>query len=151
MAKDDLFDLMLDDHAQQPAQPRSAPEPKRSAVPKVHLNATEQAIARQLEIDRQAGRQAEVEARPAAEMRAVERAADAPTELQGFRVGHRFEMSRCAPEINGIWAVVQIDPGAAGDPSRRLFAKRPEGGAGVLPLTENKLRDALHNRILKRL
>ena len=60
-------------------------------------------------------------------------------------------MSHCAPEVNGIYEVVRIDPGPAGDQSRQLVARKADGGPGALAFTERKLLDVIHYRVLTRL
>ncbi|MCB9539802.1 MAG: hypothetical protein H6704_26625 [Myxococcales bacterium] len=153
MASDDLLDMMLDDHEKTAAsRPRTPePPPSGSKVPRLRLNQAERTMANALEERRRAEREAELEARREAEARAVRRAEDAPTEMAGFRVGSRFEMSKCAPEVNGVYEVVRIDAGAAGDQSRQLVARRVDGGPGALAFTERKLLDVIHYRVLTRL
>lgn len=152
MASDDLLDMMLDDHEKTAkSRPQTPPEPAGSKVPRLRLNQAERTMANALEERRRAEREAEIEARREAEARAVRRAEEAPIEMAGFRVGSRFEMSKCAPEVNGVYEVVRIDPGAAGDQSRQMVARKADGGPGALAFTERKLLDVIHYRVLTRL
>ena len=85
-----------------------------------------------------------------AQARSISKAANAPAEIAGLREGMRFEMRGCAEQINGDWIVHRVDPGPAGDESRRLYARRMDGGPGFLPFTERKALDAIHAGLLIR-
>ena len=85
-----------------------------------------------------------------AQARSIEKAANAPSEIAGLFEGMRFEMRGCAEQINGEWIVHRVDPGPAGDESRRLYARRLDGGPGYLPFTERKALDAIHAGLLIR-
>ncbi len=136
MADDSLLDQLLEDHA---TREREAPR-KRAAAG---------AMARSLD---EARRASTVERRRE-ELKAAEartRARSQAPELAGFREGQRFEIKGNRPELKGTWTVVRVEPGAAGDASRRLYAQRGSG-QGYLPLTEKQLQDLLYARIINRL
>lgn len=136
MADDSLLDQLLEDHV---TREREAPRRRAAAS----------AMARSLD---EARRASAVERRreelKAAETRA--RARSQAPELAGFREGQRFEVKGNRPELQGVWTVVRVERGAAGDASRRLFAQRGNG-QGYLPLTEKQLQDLLYARIIVRL
>lgn len=85
-----------------------------------------------------------------AERKAAEAAATKAPEIAGFREGMRFSMRNCGPAIDGLWVVVRVDGGAAGDQSRVFYSQRVDGSPGYLPLTERKALDALHGGLLVR-
>lgn len=137
MGDDSLLDQMLADHVE---QAREAPK-KRAAA---------RTMARSLDEARRDSR--------AEQQRAEWKAAEARTaarsrvpEIAGFREGQRFEVKGSRPELKGTWVVVRVDPGAAGDVSRRLYAQRASGAEGYLPLTEKQLQDLLYARLVVRL
>lgn len=135
MGNNSLLDEMVSDHTV-----RQAKAPARKAA--------ERQMARSLDEARLAkSRESRRADLAAAERRTIAKQADAPVSLAGLRVGDRFEMKKCAAEINGVWAVARID-GANGQMGRILFARRTDGRPGYLPLNENKIRDALHNGVL---
>ncbi|MGK0360165.1 MAG: hypothetical protein ACI9U2_002477 [Bradymonadia bacterium] len=138
MSSDSILDMMIgDDKTRQVEQ-------KTRAV-------TAQRLTGDLEKERHAKRVAAAqEEMREAHMRSVSKAANAPVELAGLRVGMRFAMRGCAEQINGEWVVQRIDPGPAGDESRRLYAQRIDGGPGFLPFTERKALDAIHAGLLVR-
>ncbi|MCA9525494.1 MAG: hypothetical protein KC549_04245 [Myxococcales bacterium] len=139
MSGGSLLDLMVQDNV----------EDQKKAVER---RLEERQVATTLERERVQARQREQEAEwRELERRAAEQAASRPAEIAGLRVGMRFQMKNCGPEIDGIWVVARVDPGAAGDQSRRLWGQRANGGEGYLPLTERKALDALHYGILVRL
>lgn len=138
MSGDSLLDMMIsDDSTRKTEQKARAKQAAR--------------LTGDLERERQAKRieAAQAEMREA-ERRSVEQAANTPVELAGLREGQRFEMRNCAAEVNGVWIVHRIDPGPAGDASRRLYARRADGGPGYLPFTERKALDAIHAGLLVR-
>lgn len=139
MGDDSLLDQLLQDH-----------EVRQQEVPK--KRAAERGMARALDEARQSSK---AEARKAewkaAEDRTRRRVAGAAPELAGFREGQRFELKGGRPELRGTWVVVRVEPGAAGDPARRMYAQRAAGGEGFLPLTEKQAQDLLYARILSRL
>lgn len=136
MGDDSLLDQMLADHVE-----RAAEAPKRQA--RTH------SMAGALDDARRASRRQEREE----ELKAAEartRARTRAAELAGFREGTRFEIKGQRPELRGDWVVVRVDPGAAGDASRRLYAQRASGAEGYLPLTEKQLQDLLYARLVVR-
>lgn len=140
MSGDSILDMMITEH--------DVKEEKRAAQ-KVQAGR----IVGDLERDRHAARIAAAqEEMRLAEERTRERlaAAAANPELAGLREGMRFTMRGCAPEVNGAWVVHRVDPGAAGDESRRLYARRLDGRPGFLPFTERKALDAIHAGLLVR-
>lgn len=137
MGDDSLLDQMLSDHVE---RAREAPKKKAAA----------QTMARSLDETRRRTR--------AEEQRAAWKAAEARTaartrapEIAGFREGQRFEIKGDRAELRGTWVVVRVDPGAAGDVSRRLYAQRASGAQGFLPLNEKQLQDLLYARLVARL
>lgn len=138
MSGDSILDMMITEHGAQ--------EEKRAAR-KVQAKR----VVGDLERERHAARLAAAEEEMrAAEQLSRERAASGPVELAGLREGMRFVMRGCAPEVNGDWIVHRVDPGPAGDQSRRLYARRLDGRAGFLPFTERKALDAIHAGLLVR-
>lgn len=139
MGDDSLLDELLRDH-----EVREAEAPRRDkaigAMAK-DLDATRRAI-------KEEARRAEFRE---AERRAARKADSAPPEIAGFSQGQRFEIRGDRPELKGVWVVERVDPGAAGDASRRLYARRERGGEGYLPLNERQLQDLLHFRVVSRL
>jgi hypothetical protein len=138
MSGDSLLDMMISDDTERKTEQKA--RAKQAAR-----------LTGDLERERQAKRieAAQAEMREAEQL-SRERAAQAPVEMAGLREGQRFEMRNCAAEVNGVWIVHRIDPGAAGDESRRLYARRADGGPGYLPLTERKALDAIHAGLLVR-
>lgn len=138
MSVDSLLDMMISDDSQRKTEQKA--RAKQAAK-----------LTGDLERERHAKRieAAQAEMRDA-EARSRERASQGPVELAGLREGQRFEMRNCAAEINGVWIVHRVDPGAAGDESRRLYARRADGGPGFLPFTERKALDAIHAGLLVR-
>lgn len=137
MGDDSLLDQMLSDHVE-----RVREAPKRKAA----TNSMAQSLD-------EARRQARAEQRRA-DWKAAEdrtRSRNRATELAGFREGQRFEVKGSRPELRGTWVVVRIDPGAAGDASRRMYAQRASGAEGFLPLTEKQMQDLLYARLVTRL
>lgn len=138
MSGDSLLDMMITEH--------DVKTEKRAAQKKQAKR-----IVGDLERDRHAQRVAAAqEDMRQAEARSRERAQATQPELAGLREGMRFVMRGCAAEINGEWIVHRVDPGAAGDQSRRLYARRADGGPGFLPFTERKALDAIHAGLLVR-
>lgn len=121
-----------------------------AAPPPSKVNAAEESrVARKLEVDRTAERQRAWQDKLNA---AAQRDAGmGVTEMVGLVVGSRIRVSRVRDDVNGIWEVTHIDPGPAGDLSRRLTAQRPEGGEAAIQFTEPRLLDALHNGLVSRL
>lgn len=137
MSGDSILDMMITEH--------DVKEEKRAAQ-KVQAKR----IVGDLERDRHAARVAAAqEDMRLAEERTRERAASNNT-LAGLREGQRFTMRGCAAEVNGDWVVHRVDPGPAGDQSRRLYARRLDGRPGFLPFTERKALDAIHAGLLLR-
>jgi len=135
MGNNSLLDEMVSDHTV-----RQANAPVRRTA--------ERQMARSLDQARLAkSRDGRREEMNAAQRRTLAKQSDGPVRLGGLAVGDRFEMKRCAAEINGVWKVARID-GANGQTGRILFARRTDGRPGYLPLNENKIRDALHNGVL---
>ena len=138
MSSDSILDMMIGDD-----KSRQVEQKARSA--QAHR------LTGEIEKDRHTKRVADAqEEMREAHMRSVANAANAPVELAGLREGMRFVMRGCSEQINGDWVVHQIDPGSAGDESRRLYAKRLDGGPGFLPFTERKALDAIHSGLLVR-
>ncbi len=137
MGDDSLLDQMLADHVE-----RAQEAPKRKT--------STRSMAQSLD---EARRQARNEQRRADWKAAEERtrARSRAPELAGFREGQRFEVKGDRPELRGAWVVVRIDPGAAGDASRRMYAQRANGAEGFLPLTEKQMQDLLYARLVTRL
>ncbi len=135
MGNNSLLDEMVSDHTVQQAQ-----TPARRAA--------ERQMARSLDHARIAkARERSRGDFAAAQARTIAKRSDGPVTLGGLAVGDRFEMKKCASEINGLWRVARID-GANGQMGRILFARRTDGRPGYLPLDENKIRDALHSGVL---
>ena len=169
MSGKSLLDQMLADFDE--TQTESAPEPASGARPAARpaapsrsfdamddiaapppskINAAEESrVARKLEVDRAAERQRAWQDKLNA---AAQRDAGmGVTEMVGLVVGSRIRVARVRDDVNGIWEVTHIDPGPAGDLSRRLTAQRPEGGDDAIQFTEPRLLDALHNGLVSRL
>lgn len=141
MGDDSLLDEMLRDHETQQAE---APRRDKAIG----------AMAGQLDATRRAMKEKALrEEWNEAERRAARRAEshDTAPELAGFRPGSRFELRGNRPELQGVWVVERVDSGAAGDASRRLYARREKGGEGFLPLTERQIQDLVHFRVITRL
>lgn len=136
MGDDSLLDQMLTDHVE-----RAREVPQRRAAEGSMANALDDAR-------RQSRRQQQQDEWKAAEARTRARARI--PEIAGLREGSRFEIKGNRPELKGNWVVVRVDPGAAGDSSRRLYAQRASGGEGYLPLTEKQLQDLLYARLIVR-
>lgn len=108
------------------------------------------AMASELDEARRQARLAERRAQlDQAEKRTRRRAGQAPTELAGLKQGDRFELRKARPELAGTWVVERVDPGPAGDHSRRLYAARPDGRPGYLPLTESQIRDLRYSGAMR--
>ena len=138
MGKHSLLDELVADHTTQKAK-----APARRA--------SERKMARSLDDARiTASRTRRRDELTAAEARTLSKQASGPASLGGLAVGDRFEMKKCPTEINGVWRVARID-GANGEAGRILFARRTDGRPGYLPLSENKIRDAVHHGVLQRL
>jgi len=136
MGDDSLLDQMLSEHVE---REREAPK-KRAAA---------QSMARALdETRRKTSAERKRDEWKAAEART--RAKTRVPEIAGFREGQRFEVKGDRAELRGVWVVVRVDPGAAGDVSRRLYAQRASGAEGFLPLNEKQLQDLLYARLVSR-
>lgn len=135
---DSILDMMIGDE-------------KTRQIEQKARSAKAQRLTGELEKERHAKRVAAAqEEMREAHLRAAQRAQNAPNELAGLREGMRFVMRGCAAEVNGEWVVHRVDPGPAGDESRRLYAKRLDGAPGFLPFTERKALDAIHAGLLVR-
>lgn len=139
MGDDSLLDDILAEH-----EVREAQAPRRDKAIGT--------MARELDATRRAMKE---ETRRAewreAEKRTARKADGAAPEIAGFREGQRFEIRGDRADLKGVWVVERVDPGAAGDASRRLYARRASGGEGYLPLNERQLQDLLHFRVVTRL
>jgi len=138
MAKHSLLDEMVVDHSTREAKAAGR-------------RASESQMARSLEKARLAkARARRRDDLSSAEADTLAKKVSGPASLGGLTVGDRFEMKKCPVEINGVWRVARID-GANGEIGRILFARRTDGRPGYLPLSENKIRDAVHHGVLQRL
>lgn len=139
MGDDSLLDQLIADTEQ---REREAPVQARAA----------KAMASELDAARRQSRLAQRKAEmEQAEKRTRRRVAGSVPELGGLKPGDRFELRKARPELAGTWVVERVEPGAAGDASRRLYAARPDGRPGYLPLTENQVRDLRYSGALRAL
>lgn len=149
MAKDNLLDLMVTDFEK--TREKDVRVEQKQRVERRELDRKAQSLEKDLNEQRYAAeREAERRAWEEAERRTREKAEAAPPEMCGFVVGTQFEVRRCGEQVNGRWVVARIDPGAAGDQGRALWATRASGAPGALQFTERKLLDALHAGLVVR-
>lgn len=136
MSGGSLLDLMVQDHVK---------EEKKSVERRIE----EKRVAVDLDRERRDAAQRDHERSwQEAERKAAEAASGKAPEIAGFREGMRFRMRNCGPQIDGVWVVVRVDAGAAGDQSRVFYSQRLDGSPGYLPLTERKALDAMHGGLL---
>ncbi len=146
-----LLDDMLADHSESKKKARSQPPAARRDPegPSRRAGAAAvNAMAEELERRRREQRRKEWNE---AEARTRERQSLEPVEMCEMHVGDQFRLRHARQEIAGVWQVIKIDPGAAGDQSRQLTAQRPTGGEMILQFTERQLMDALYGHLMERM
>jgi hypothetical protein len=116
-----LVDLILEARKQQPAPAAPAPEPQRPA------------------------KEPEIETTP--KRWAMD--PDVRADICGLVAGSRFEMSDCGEDLDGVWRVVQLNLAHPSPLERHLFAEREAGGPPYAKISEDAVREEMHDGRLR--
>ncbi len=128
-----LVDLILEARRQQPNAPEIEPEPQAGRRPAADG------------LPERAAKEPEIETTP----RRWAMDPDVRGDMLGLKEGGRFEMSDCGEDLDGVWRVVRLNLAHPSPLERFLFAEREAGGPPFIKMSEDAVREELHDGRLR--